>query len=220
MRNTDKLREALEELRRWQNNGGTKAGYEYIDRAISSLEALVASKPEPSKCAQCKREYRHSASGKGCPKCAPGVSIPESEFQKPLQAQAAEPEVFAVAIKRISPDGRSVVKIEHKEGKLLTPGMQFITLQAHREAMAKAAYNADSYKNAWLASYEFAKQQEDAIAKKDAALDACEKDATRYRWICQQDHEDRQSTESFEEFKAARDKAIDVAITKAQECRK
>jgi hypothetical protein len=38
-----------------------------------------------SKCAQCKKEYKCNIIAKGCPKCAPGISIAESEFIKPIE---------------------------------------------------------------------------------------------------------------------------------------
>jgi hypothetical protein len=51
--------------------------------------ALAAPAPValPSQCAQCKKAYRHG-SGTGCPKCAPGMVVPESEFRKPIAAAA------------------------------------------------------------------------------------------------------------------------------------
>lgn len=48
------------------------------------IEVLEAHDELLSKCAQCKKEYKHSKAGVGCPKCAPGVDVPESEFQKPI----------------------------------------------------------------------------------------------------------------------------------------
>lgn len=55
--------------------------------------AAPAPVAQPTQCAQCKKQYRHG-SGNGCPKCAPGVSIAESEFCKPI----ASPEPVEVAI--------------------------------------------------------------------------------------------------------------------------
>lgn len=46
----------------------------------------TAPSQEPGKCAQCKKPYRKGANTEGCPKCAPGVDVPESEFQKPISA--------------------------------------------------------------------------------------------------------------------------------------
>lgn len=43
-----------------------------------------AAPSQPGKCAQCKKPYRKVANIEGCPKCAPGVVVPESEFQKPI----------------------------------------------------------------------------------------------------------------------------------------
>ena len=41
-----------------------------------------------SKCAQCKKEFKYGKSTVGCPKCAPNVDIPESEFKKPINDEA------------------------------------------------------------------------------------------------------------------------------------
>ena len=49
------------------------------------LERFGAGSGEPvAKCVQCKKEYRHGKTGVGCPKCAPGTSVPESEFAEPI----------------------------------------------------------------------------------------------------------------------------------------
>jgi len=58
--------------------------------------AMLAATPatplqEPGKCAQCHKPYRKGADTKGCPKCAPGVDVPESEFQKPILASSQVP---------------------------------------------------------------------------------------------------------------------------------
>jgi len=37
-----------------------------------------------NKCVQCKKEYKHGSNTVGCPKCAPNVVIPESEFEQPI----------------------------------------------------------------------------------------------------------------------------------------
>jgi hypothetical protein len=50
----------------------------------SAAPAPVA---QPSQCAQCKKKYRHG-SAVGCPKCAPGMVVPESEFREPIAAPA------------------------------------------------------------------------------------------------------------------------------------
>jgi hypothetical protein len=42
-----------------------------------------------SQCAQCKKEYKQSTTTKGCPKCAPGLVVQESDFQQPINQQAA-----------------------------------------------------------------------------------------------------------------------------------
>jgi len=37
-----------------------------------------------NKCVQYQKQYQSGYSKRGCPKCAPGVVISESEFQKPF----------------------------------------------------------------------------------------------------------------------------------------
>ena len=56
-------------------------------------------------------------------------------------------------------------------------------------------------------------EQRDALAAKLVTLEA---DAERYRWTVKQDHKDRQWLDTYDEFKAARDKRIDAAIDAAK----
>jgi cytochrome c553 len=64
-------------------------GYLHFARAIIAARdkqwADMLGEPV-SKCAQCHREYTHGKSTAGCPKCAKGLAIPESEFREPLYA--------------------------------------------------------------------------------------------------------------------------------------
>ena len=46
--------------------------------------AAATAERVPNRCAQCKKECRQNATSIGCPKCAPGVSVSEDEFQKPI----------------------------------------------------------------------------------------------------------------------------------------
>lgn len=57
------------------------------------------------------------------------------------------------------------------------------------------------------------RSERDALAAKLVPLKA---DAERYRWIVKQDHKDRQGVDTYDEFKAARDKRIDAAIDAAK----
>jgi hypothetical protein len=59
------------------------------------IENKFAPVAQPSQCAQCKKAYRHG-SGNGCPKCAPGLVVPESEFRKPIASD--EPVEVAVVV--------------------------------------------------------------------------------------------------------------------------
>ena len=70
----------------------------------AEVPLYAAPKPAPKRCAQCKREYK-CASSAGCPKCAPGVVVAESEFCKPLDDQPMqEPDAYCVT----TPDGACV----------------------------------------------------------------------------------------------------------------
>lgn len=51
---------------------------------IVELHKRIQRSAQEGKCAQCHKPYRKGADTKGCPKCAPGVDVPESEFQKPI----------------------------------------------------------------------------------------------------------------------------------------
>lgn len=76
---------------------------------------LYAAPSHAGKCAQCHKPYRKGANTKGCPKCAPGVDVPESEFQKPISAPSQEPAVpsglqwFTVAEHGIPEIGAEVI---------------------------------------------------------------------------------------------------------------
>lgn len=68
------------------------------------LEAAYYTNPQPepvSKCAQCKKEYKHCSSD-GCPKCAPGVVVPESEFRQPITSQAKQEPFGHVTVRWLS----------------------------------------------------------------------------------------------------------------------
>jgi len=78
-----------------------------LTAAIQQAEAQQSATGEPvrDRCAQCKKAYSPGATSVGCTKCAPGVSVSEDEFKKPI----ATPEpvdfiVSAVLIKK-TPDG-------------------------------------------------------------------------------------------------------------------
>lgn len=77
----------------WQHPK-TKEWYQQHDGEPLYRAAPVAQQPQAeaaSKCAQCQKPYKAGATTKGCPKCAPGVIVPEAEFQKPIAApQQAE----------------------------------------------------------------------------------------------------------------------------------
>ena len=61
---------------------------EGLVRAVLAAPDPVA---QPSQCAQCKKAYRHGSAA-GCPKCAPGVVVAESEFREPIApAPVAQP---------------------------------------------------------------------------------------------------------------------------------
>ena len=82
----------------WQAHAYTKALQAQVSDLSAKLHAATAAPApvaQPSQCAQCKKEYRHG-SGTGCPKCAPGVSIAESEFRKPIASD--EPVEVAVVV--------------------------------------------------------------------------------------------------------------------------
>ena len=65
----------------------------YVDATWERCQSEAwAEKQGPvAKCAQCKKEYAHCKTGGGCPKCAPNVHIAESEFQKPITPEPAQP---------------------------------------------------------------------------------------------------------------------------------
>ncbi len=96
-----------------------------------------------------------------------------------------------------------------------------VVLQSHREAMAEVTRRFEELKRHGVSHH----AHNEAIAKKDAALDACAKDAARYRFI-------RSATapvyvEWYEVSKADAylaneelDATIDAAITQAQEAKR
>lgn len=49
----------------------------------------------------------------------------------------------------------------------------------------------------------------EAVKFWQAEIEELRLDAERYRWICLEDHKDRQWTDSFDDYKAARDARID-----------
>ena len=68
-------------------------GHSDYPAMVKLLERMWASLQGLSKCAQCKKEYRSGRKSNGCPKCAPGIQIPETEFQKPIAQPAQEPKL-------------------------------------------------------------------------------------------------------------------------------
>ena len=42
-------------------------------------------------CAQCQKQYRQGGGQTGCPKCAPGTVITESDFREPIAQPAPVP---------------------------------------------------------------------------------------------------------------------------------
>ena len=59
-----------------------------VEENVSVLRAViqqpVTGEQVRDRCAQCKKAYSPGATSVGCPKCAPGVSVAEDEFRKPL----------------------------------------------------------------------------------------------------------------------------------------
>lgn len=56
------------------------------------------------KCSQCKKEYPENKEATGCPKCAPGLVVPESEFGKPVPISSM-PQEFRDALKQAIESG-------------------------------------------------------------------------------------------------------------------
>lgn len=202
MNDTNKLREALELLKTaslWCPIGG-QAVQLMLEARIKITQALAASKPEPTSledvhglvCGapiskpepQAQRERCHAgrdgdcihkncpqlrdnepaASGRHCP-----LDVDDDDEPEP-QAQAAEPEVVAQIIRNEA----GQIRICDANGDAFDMskfiGAQFITLQSHREAMAEERkFNADNE----FALAEKCQRLNEAIAKRDAALDAC-----------------------------------------------
>ncbi len=69
---------------------------ESCDRiGAASVGKVNVGQATASQCAQCKKTYRHG-SASGCPKCAPGVVVPEAEFREPIAAAAPAGEPVAL----------------------------------------------------------------------------------------------------------------------------
>lgn len=173
MSDTNKLREAHCPVCGYYCLG--KGGYGCIDKPA----ALAASKPEPQQCPVCEGSPAHD--NNPCSLCGTQSnrftvsSKPERQsltipcLGQPLegkpepQAQAAEPEVVAIA-----DDLRS------NRVRLLRPlplGAELITLKSHRAAMAT---QRNSYTKTFGAEINsLSKEFSEAIANKDAALGVC-----------------------------------------------
>ena len=78
-----------------QTTGGTAGPDAELQSAIGQAEQALSlggiwqamsatGEQARDRCAQCKKAYSPGATSVGCPKCAPGVSVSEDEFKKPI----------------------------------------------------------------------------------------------------------------------------------------
>lgn len=97
------------------------------------------------------------------------------------QAQAGEPKVFIYAHELLANGGgiwlgcksESAIRAAHDEGETGDEVVALITLQSHREAMAKFRAEVEHLGDDYLALNRSAAFLREALAKKDAALKAC-----------------------------------------------
>lgn len=91
-----------------------------------------------------------------------------------------------------------------KTAKPAPSGWKLVPVEPTPEMIEAANDCEASWKSIWPAMLDAAPQPPED--------DSLRKDAERYRWICRQDHIDRQWVSSFDEFKTMRDNSIDAAM--------